>query len=81
MEYYGGYFFFFLYTGKQNAVSMIIMMTTTKKQKRIHNNQQTIEPYYTIRYLFIFITTLGKIEIKLIILKVYNFVFYEFIKH
>lgn len=37
-------------------------MTTNKKQKRTHNNQQTIEPFYTIRYLFIFVTTLGRIN-------------------
>lgn len=36
-------------------------MKTTKKHKRIHSNPQIIEPYYTIRYLFIFVTTLGKI--------------------
>lgn len=36
-------------------------MTTNKKHKKTHNNQQSIEPYSTIRYLFIFVTTLGKI--------------------
>ncbi|CAH1724499.1 unnamed protein product [Aphis gossypii] len=38
-------------------------MTTYKKHKRTHSNQQTIEPYYTIRYLFIFVTTLASVTV------------------
>lgn len=49
------------------------MTTTYKKHKRTHSNQQTIEPYYTIRYLFIFVTTLGKIKIAIVKLNVLFF--------
>lgn len=39
---------------------MKVRMTVSKKHKKAHGNQQIKEPYYTIRYLFIFVTTLGK---------------------
>jgi len=58
------------------AISIRIKMTTNyKKHKRTHSNQQTIEPYYTIRYLFIFVTTLGKIKIAIVNLNVPTTVF------
>lgn len=55
------------------AINIRIKMTNYKKHKRTHSNQQAIEPYYTIRYLFIFVTTLGKIKITIVKLNVLLF--------
>lgn len=42
-------------------------MTTNKRHKRTHSTQQSIEPYFVFRYLFIFVTTLGKLNVLFIV--------------